>query len=260
MRIGVVSDTHDRAEVIADAIRLLQEQHVELILHCGDIESPDTARLFKPIPTHFVFGNWDKERSKLAAAIKDAGGTHYDSFGAITLADKRLAWVHSHERHQLRQLEHSDYFDYLFYGHTHVREQHRTGKTLVANPGALFRANPKTCIVLDEDRRDQADHRPRGGETVRGGSGSHRLHPEMPALESIVDKPAKARHVQPARHHCDVRKCNRGSPRAECTLASGIRGVVEDEGTIGASWLLGNAIGWVKLKVLRKMQTRQSTR
>ena len=37
----------------------------------------------------------------------------------------------------------------MFYGHTHVREQHRTGKTLVANPGALFRANPKTCIVLD---------------------------------------------------------------------------------------------------------------
>jgi putative phosphoesterase len=149
MRIGVVSDTHDRAEVIADAIRLLQEQHVELILHCGDIETPETARLFKPIPTHFVFGNWDKERAKLAAAIKDAGGTYYESFGAIELAGKRLAWVHSHERHQLRQLEHSDFFDYLFYGHTHVREQHRTGKTLVANPGALFRANPKTCIVVD---------------------------------------------------------------------------------------------------------------
>src|SRR5438046_9867832 len=65
------------------------------------------------------------------------------------MAGKRLAWVHSHERHQLRQLEHSDFFDYVFYGHTHVREQHRTGRTLVANPGALFRANPKTCIVLD---------------------------------------------------------------------------------------------------------------
>jgi hypothetical protein len=60
-----------------------------------------------------------------------------------------IAWVHSHERHQLRQLENADYFDYVFYGHTHVREQHRTGRTLVANPGALFRANPKTCIVLD---------------------------------------------------------------------------------------------------------------
>ena len=68
---------------------------------------------------------------------------------AIDIGGKRVAWVHSHERHQLYQLEHSDYFDYVFYGHTHVREQHKTGRTVVANPGALFRANPKTCIVLD---------------------------------------------------------------------------------------------------------------
>lgn len=149
MRIGVVSDTHDRQEAVAEAVRLLMEQEVELILHCGDIESPDTVRVFKPVPTHFVFGNWDKDKQKLAAAIKEVGGTHYDSFGALTLADKRIAWVHSHERHQLRQLENADFFDYVFYGHTHVREQHRTGRTLVANPGALFRANPKTCIVLD---------------------------------------------------------------------------------------------------------------
>src|SRR5579883_2235540 len=149
MRIGVVSDTHDRQEAVAEAVRLLLEQQVELILHCGDIESPDTVRVFKGVPTHFVFGNWDKERAKLATAIKEIAGVHYDSFGFLTLAEKRIAWVHSHERHQLRQLENSNYFDYVFYGHTHVREQHRTGKTLVANPGALFRANPKTCIVLD---------------------------------------------------------------------------------------------------------------
>jgi putative phosphoesterase len=149
MRIGVVSDTHDRSEAVAEAVRLLLDHQVELVLHCGDIESVETVRLFKPIPTHFVWGNWDKDRAKLAAAVKAIGGTHHDSFGAIELAGKRIAWVHSHERHQFRQLEHSDFFDYLFYGHTHVREQHRTGRTLVANPGALFRANPKTCIVLD---------------------------------------------------------------------------------------------------------------
>ena len=149
MRIGVVSDTHDRVEVVAEAVRLLQEQQVELILHCGDIETVDTIALFKAVPTHFVFGNWDKEKVKLSAAIKSIGGMANDSFGAIEIAGKRIAWVHSHERHQLYQLEHSNYFDYLFYGHTHVREQHRTGKTLVANPGALFRANPKTCIVFD---------------------------------------------------------------------------------------------------------------
>lgn len=149
MRIGVVSDTHDRHDTVAEAVRLLGEQRVEMVLHCGDIESADTVRVFQPLPTHFVFGNWDKDRSKLAAAIKEIGGSFYESFGVIELLGKRIAWVHSHERHQFRQLETADFFDYLFYGHTHVREQHRTGRTLVANPGALFRANPKTCIVLD---------------------------------------------------------------------------------------------------------------
>ncbi len=149
MRLGIVSDTHDRHEAVAEALRLFAEQRVEVVLHCGDIESPETVAVFAPIPTHFVFGNWDKDRTKLVAAIKAIGGVAYESFGALEVAGKRIAWVHSHERHQLYQLEHSDYFDYVFYGHTHVREQHRTGKTLVANPGALFRANPKTCIVLD---------------------------------------------------------------------------------------------------------------
>jgi putative phosphoesterase len=149
MKIGIISDTHDRKELAAEAVRLLGEQNVELILHCGDIESVDTIGVFHAIPTHFVFGNWDKDKVKLSTAIKDIRGVPYDSFGALELAGKRIAWVHSHERHKFYELEHCNYFDYLFYGHTHVREQHRTGKTLVANPGALFRANPKTCVVLD---------------------------------------------------------------------------------------------------------------
>jgi putative phosphoesterase len=149
MRIGIISDTHDRRELTAEAVRLLGEARVELILHCGDIESVDTIAAFAPIPTHFVYGNWDKDRVHLTAAIKAVGGQSHDSFGAIELAGKRIAWVHSHERNKFYELEHCNYFDYLFYGHTHVREQHRTGKTLVANPGALLRANPKTCIVLD---------------------------------------------------------------------------------------------------------------
>jgi hypothetical protein len=150
MRIGVVSDTHDRIEAVMEAVRLLTEVHgAEMILHCGDIESPLCVTAFAPVPTHFVFGNWDKDKPKLTAAIKAVGGTVHGAFGALELAGKRIAWVHSHERHQLYQLEHADYFDFLFYGHTHVREQHRTGRTLVANPGALFRANPKTCVILD---------------------------------------------------------------------------------------------------------------
>jgi putative phosphoesterase len=149
MRIGVVSDTHDRHEAIAEAVRRLQEHQVELILHCGDIESVAAVEAFRPVPTYFVFGNWDRQRQELARAIKQIGGVHFETFGVLEIGGKRIAWLHSHERRHLRQLEMADYFDYLFYGHTHMREQHRTGRTLVANPGALFRANPRTCIVVD---------------------------------------------------------------------------------------------------------------
>ena len=197
MRIGVISDTHDRGEAVGEAVRLLVEQHVELILHCGDIESPETVRAFQIIPTHFVFGNWDKDRTKLTAAIKAIGGTAHDSFGALELAGKRVAWVHSHERHQLYQLEHCDYFDYVFYGHTHVREQHRTGRTLVANPGALFRANPKTCIVLDvvsgELKPIIVPVKPGDSMHARpgiGGGGPNDSTPGRPGLDSTHATPA----------------------------------------------------------------------
>jgi putative phosphoesterase len=184
MRIGVVSDTHDRLEAVAEAVRLLAEQKVELILHCGDIESPLLVPVFRDIPTHFVFGNWDKDRPALSAAIRLARGVAHDGFGALELAGKRVAWVHSHERHQLYQLEHSDYFDYLFYGHTHVREQHRTGRTLVANPGALFRATPKTCIVVDlisgEIKPIIVPIRTGDSSHTRPGLAASGVHPAMP--------------------------------------------------------------------------------
>ena len=40
MKIGVLSDTHGRLEITQSAMRLLRERGAELILHCGDIDSP----------------------------------------------------------------------------------------------------------------------------------------------------------------------------------------------------------------------------
>ncbi len=99
-------------------------------------------------------------QAKLVAAIKEIGGTHYDSFGALELAGKRIAWVHSHERHQFRQLENADFFDYVFYGHTHVREQHRTGKHSGRQPRRTVPCEPEDVYRSRRgDRGDQTDHR-----------------------------------------------------------------------------------------------------
>jgi len=149
MKIGVLSDTHDRAEIIQAAIRLLCGRGAELILHCGDIESPETVRLFTGVTTQFVFGNWDRSRMALNKAMREIGAVSHEGPGRIELAGKRIGWLHGHVRGERSKLEHSGELDFLFYGHSHRAEAHVTGKTLVLNPGALHRARPKTVALVD---------------------------------------------------------------------------------------------------------------
>jgi uncharacterized protein len=149
MKIGVISDTHDRAEITAQAIGLLKARGAELLIHCGDIESPDIVPIFGALPTHFVFGNNDYDLDRISARAVGVGGTVHGLQGHLELAGKRIAWVHGHISSQLRDLKRMDAFDFLFYGHSHIAESHRTGRTLVLNPGALFRARPKTCALVD---------------------------------------------------------------------------------------------------------------
>jgi putative phosphoesterase len=161
MRIAIMSDTHDQDRSIRTALEMLRERGAELLLHCGDIEAPETVQLFRGLPTHFVWGNWDgdglhtraggkrRDYTRLRQAIAEIGGTVQEPFGHLDLAGRHIAWVHGHDRKLRQELEEMDHFDYLFYGHTHAAEQHRTGRTLVVNPGALFRARPRQFAVLD---------------------------------------------------------------------------------------------------------------
>src|SRR5271156_1546165 len=149
MRIGIVSDTHNRYQTVEKALALLRLRGVEHILHCGDIEDADMVRLFADVPTHFVFGNCDSDRDELRQAIAATGNTLQEPFGDLELEGRRLAWIHGDDRRTFLDVERSGHFDFLFYGHSHQAEQHRTGPTLVVNPGALHRARVKTFVVLD---------------------------------------------------------------------------------------------------------------
>jgi predicted phosphodiesterase len=62
-----------------------------------------------------------------------------------------MAWLHGDDSGLFRDVENSGYFDYLFYGHTHVAERRRSGPTLIVNPGALHRARLKTFVLLNLD-------------------------------------------------------------------------------------------------------------
>jgi uncharacterized protein len=149
MKIGVLSDTHDSTSAIESAFCEFRMRGVELLIHCGDIQSPETVRLFEPIATHFVFGNCDWQPELIAPAIEDIGATLHEPFGELELDGTKIAWIHSHDMKLFLELEFCDRFDFLFYGHTHKAEQHRRGRTLVVNPGALYRVRQRSCVVLD---------------------------------------------------------------------------------------------------------------
>src|SRR5438094_490490 len=114
MKIGIISDTHDRTDEVRLAVGLLAERRVELVLHCGDIEAIETVRLFAHLPTHFVFGNWDgdwirgvrcglamagpdgkkRDDTRLRQAIHAVGGVVHEPWGDLEIAGKAIAWVH----------------------------------------------------------------------------------------------------------------------------------------------------------------------
>ncbi len=154
MHIGILSDTHGNRRTVNLALAELRDRGVTTILHCGDVDDPETVTSFRGFTTHFVFGNCDYDKAALREAMADIGATLHDSFGSVEIEGIKLAFTHGDDKLLMRDVERSGYYDFLFYGHTHQAEEHRTGPTRVINPGALHRARPKTFIVLDLESRN----------------------------------------------------------------------------------------------------------
>src|SRR5262249_38783243 len=149
MEIGILSDTHNRYQLVEKALGLLEARKINIVLHCGDIEDEQTVHLFRGFKTHFVFGNCDWDKPALRLSIEEINGVLHEPLGYLELEGRRVAWTHGDDRRLFRQSEHSGQYDFLFYGHSHIAEQHRTGSTQVANPGALHRVRSKTFAILD---------------------------------------------------------------------------------------------------------------
>jgi putative phosphoesterase len=149
MRIGILSDSHGNTAMVVQALDLLRDRGIQIILHCGDIDDASTVYLFESFTTHFVYGNCDHDHSGIRRAVIDAGMTLHEPFGNLELDGKKIAFMHGDDVRLFQRVEQSGEFDYLFYGHTHKAAEHWTGKTRVINPGALHRARPKTILILD---------------------------------------------------------------------------------------------------------------
>jgi putative phosphoesterase len=149
MRIGVMSDSHGRIDAVEQALAMLREKGVRTVIHCGDIDDASTVRLFAGLNAHFVLGNCDVDREILREAMEGINASLHEPFGRLVLEGRKIGFIHGHIDSLMREMKRTGGFDYLFYGHTHKADDYQFGSTRVINPGALYRAVPKTFISLD---------------------------------------------------------------------------------------------------------------
>ncbi len=142
MKIGIISDTHDKVANTKEAVKKLQELGISYLIHAGDIgqrvlEYLDSLDLL----TIAVYGNTD--RGLDASGLKNVRlhkPPYYFEIGKTTF-----------------KLMHEPYFltpdsDVVIFGHLHKFSCERA-KSLFINPGEVCaREKPRIeCALLDLD-------------------------------------------------------------------------------------------------------------
>lgn len=149
MRLGILSDTHDQLERVEHAVRLLQAEGADALVHCGDLTGETILAACALLPCYFVFGNHDADSVRiLENAAARLGAICLGWGGQVTLAGKRVGVVHGHLHIDVRPLL-ATQPDYLLSGHSHAPGDWREGATRRINPGALHAADKMTVALLD---------------------------------------------------------------------------------------------------------------
>ena len=149
MKIGIITDTHDRQEILMKAIKIFAEQEVVYVLHAGDITSPATAEAIARIDHAkliAVYGNCDDDSISLESVISRQEGEIYRNICRKNIGEKKL--LMAHDPRALGDAAATGDFDLVVYGHTHKHDIHRDGETLVINPG------PSRAVILDLSNMD----------------------------------------------------------------------------------------------------------
>ena len=154
MIVGILSDSHDRYETMATAVKMLVANGAEFLVHCGDVGSEAMLDLLTGTPAAFVWGNTDFDRLGLQRYAENLGIKCLGNMGELELDGKKFVVLHGDDERTKQRILSEQRHDYLLQGHTHVKLDHRVGKIRCVNPGALHRAREKTVALLNT----QSDH------------------------------------------------------------------------------------------------------
>lgn len=149
MIVGLLSDTHDRLDMLARALEAFRARGASLVLHAGDWCAPFTVEALNRagIPYHGIFGNNDGDRLLLHARSEGRIGR------AGTVVELGAGWraLLLHEPDNVEVLAAAGFFRLIIHGHDHRPRVEELGSTLVVDPGECcgWLSGKPTAALLD---------------------------------------------------------------------------------------------------------------
>jgi len=157
MKICIVSDSHDRAPMLASAVAAAKAEGAEAVIHCGDVIAAVTLRPLLDIglPVHIVHGNnlGDAVAMWKMCASSDGVLTYHGQDADLVLDGRRI--FATHYPHYARGLACTGDYDVVCYGHLHeagvVHQPNIKGTgTWLVNPGTVGGLGaPATWMLAD---------------------------------------------------------------------------------------------------------------
>ena len=156
MKIGIITDSHDRIELLNRAIELFNKNNVKVIIHCGDFCAPfimDELAKFKG-EIHCVFGNID-DRFNTPKRAESLGIKFHGDIAEIEIEKRKIAV--NHFSNIAEALASTGKYDAVFYGHNHIADKKKIGKTLLVNAGELMDRKTGPSVAIYDTKTNDAE-------------------------------------------------------------------------------------------------------
>ncbi len=145
MKIGIVSDSHKKIDLLKEAIERLKNDGAEYLIHAGDIVLKESLDILKEskLPYQAVIGNNDTHLIKFLDDYNLFQEPHYFKIGNIEVKLMHLPHYLNNDA------------KLIIYGHTHYFDAKVEQGTLYINPGEICaRKKPLSEFVMIENEDD----------------------------------------------------------------------------------------------------------
>ena len=157
MKVCIVSDSHDRADALAQAVHEGLALGAQAVIHCGDLIGTQTLKpaLAAGLPVHIIHGNNIGDPGSMHRWAAGSGGqlSYHGADARLELGGRRVFLVHYDEYGYAMAC--TGLWDLVCCGHSHRAEARQVAgvngrSTWLVNPGTVAGlAAPSTWVMGD---------------------------------------------------------------------------------------------------------------